>query len=1407
MRRALGCIIAAGLVVAAIAIPVAPALAADGATVTIGPATQTRPSGSDFVSTIGFGCSALAGDVTPCEDVTIRVPLAGLAAVPFTDAEIAAMIGFPAPTPVQGWSVVGGELVIELGELAAGSSGSFPLVVTPPNHITPNGTTWEMTPVISGAGIPDATSPTTATNTATATLTPQISKTVVGSGFRHPGDTVEYDITVQCTQTSAGNILAASMTVTDTLPAGLVFDSAVPAPVDPSAAPLSWNLSPLPPSCTTPGASGTATIHVVAHLDDPLDGVDQLRNVAGVTATTTDGQDIPEKTNDAIVTVLHDTAPGIGSFRKDSFAQLRDAGSDETQTEANSHTTYPGAWGPDFATQDADVLARYLPNQDSGMLQSGYKMQYDSGVAQGSGAQIGVVDPVPCLDPSGVYHRSNAPGDLCQTPAFIPTIVSVWSSSAGIDPFDAAAYRPQARLADGSVVDLTHVGLDGRNASSYRVPSGLASPVAELVFPGDPGLSGQIVRWAIFGHVAAAVDSLDVVQNTGHATVSWQGDVIGTAEQSAEIYVINEPQTGIDKNFVGQSGGNATLRLSARFGSPTAATEDLVVADLLPAGMTLTSQPATITADALVTLDGAQTQYLFPADSIEVIDNYLNSGRQLIRVTWLASTIGAHPGSIGLVTQAMDFGVQVPADVPAVYDNRAQVYYTSPDLSAQCQQDVSHTQETVEDIDYNGNGRLDDRHCFDADALRIVPAPGSASFISTKTVQGEDDAAPQSYPGIGTVGTDGGVAVFRVGWSNTGATSLHDAVTYDILPAVGDVGVGGSSAGVPRGSDFDAVLVAVTEVPAGVTVFYSTSGNPCRDEVFPDVANPGCVDDWSTTPPADLATVTALKAVGAGPYAFGEGYGFAIRMTVPAGIARGDVAWNSIAANAQLPDSSWMQPSAPPKVGITAEALPMLSKQLAPGFDASDLKPGDEVRYVLSIANPSAVAVDVDARDVLPVGLTFTSITPALDPPLLDYDSGTHAIVWDHYPVPPRTESSWTVTAVIDDGVVGDLRNVFTGPGTIIVTPPCEDDPDATCVTVEVPPGSIAVRKLVDGDAAASAPSTFEFHVVCTAGGQTVADATFTVAGGSTSAPVTVPVGSECTVTETDAAGASTPAPPQTATIGSSTPVVVTATNTFDAGYLTVSKTIAGIGAAPFGQVDFVFRVDCVLAGQQVLVGERVTVRGDAAGPAVSAPVGPLPVGAACTVTEVDDGGADAAPAPVTVHIVEGTTETPVTAEVENRFSAGTVLIEKTVTGTLAAGHEHDAFVVEVTCESRDPLGATTTLYAGRTTVTAGSPAPVLDAGGDPVLLPVGARCFASEVETGGADRVQIDHADYASGAVVTPGGLVEPQRLVIRAVNTFGDPLGATGTDDTRGLAGAALLAVLAGGVLLLLRRRASHR
>jgi LPXTG-motif cell wall-anchored protein len=180
--------------------------------------------------------------------------------------------------------------------------------------------------------------------------------------------------------------------------------------------------------------------------------------------------------------------------------------------------------------------------------------------------------------------------------------------------------------------------------------------------------------------------------------------------------------------------------------------------------------------------------------------------------------------------------------------------------------------------------------------------------------------------------------------------------------------------------------------------------------------------------------------------------------------------------------------------------------------------------------------------------------------------------------------------------------------------------------TNRMPVGSLQLQKIVTGPGAALwGVGPFTMHVVCVLPGANpnVVYNGDVVLGGENPLTATIPnlpTGAACHVKETDVAGAqASDVSPGTVRIGDGTTVDVTATNTFTVGQITVSKKLAGAGAADHKNDTFHVSLMCVYQSQQIEIPG-----GDERALTVASPVTykGLPVGSDCTVTETDNGGA-----------------------------------------------------------------------------------------------------------------------------------------------------------------------------------------
>lgn len=327
--------------------------------------------------------------------------------------------------------------------------------------------------------------------------------------------------------------------------------------------------------------------------------------------------------------------------------------------------------------------------------------------------------------------------------------------------------------------------------------------------------------------------------------------------------------------------------------------------------------------------------------------------------------------------------------------------------------------------------------------------------------------------------------------------------------------------------------------------------------------------------------------------------------------------------------------------------------------------------------------------------------------------------------------------------------------------------------------GALEITKAVTGTGAQQwGAGPFTFAVVCTlpfAQPTTVYDGSVRVTRDDPVATIeNLPAGAECAVRETDDAGATqTRMDPEDGVVtiagGDTAAASVTVSNDFRTGALQVLKEVTGPGAPAFSDGPFVFDAVCTYESKTVYSG-AITLTGDGTGaPLRSEVVGGLPVGSECVIRETDDGHADETPQPVTITIADQAegAETVVTAGFVNPFSAGVATIEKVVDGTAAESPwATDAtFTVLSTCQL-DVDGERVTVHSGSYQIRGGQTLDLVDADGEPVLLPLGTHCFIAETVDGGASATSVNHASYDDAAVIVASD--ERQTLQLVATNTF---------------------------------------
>jgi hypothetical protein len=383
------------------------------------------------------------------------------------------------------------------------------------------------------------------------------------------------------------------------------------------------------------------------------------------------------------------------------------------------------------------------------------------------------------------------------------------------------------------------------------------------------------------------------------------------------------------------------------------------------------------------------------------------------------------------------------------------------------------------------------------------------------------------------------------------------------------------------------------------------------------------------------------------------------------------------------------------------------------------------------------------------------------------------ALVATISPIP--TGDICTVTEVDPgDGIpLGVTPATVTIPGYVAGEPP--PGPVAVTAINDYPAGIAQVQKVLAGDASGPmAGATFGLGLECErelingAGIQVLVDDVEPITiDGSVTSGIPLPVGSTCWASEPDGVGAtsveiSDPQDDPAVIAGGTT--TITVTNTYTAGGnadgdidrsgIQVTKVLEGPGV-PWARGPFTFGVTCTLAGFELPRYDLVLDPDTPVGY-----VNPVPVGAECTVTETGTGNADT-PGPVVVGqvTVPAADAPPVEIVATNTFTGGSVVVAKEITGPVADQLGAARFTVAVRCEWDDPAtGATVELVDTTVEVTPGSEAV---AGRN---LPVGTRCFAEEVDTGGAASSSVQPGGPNNPAVITQAG----EAVVLVATNRF---------------------------------------
>ncbi len=738
---------------------VGPQLAKITGKIVIAPTTPAPvPSGTPTNYTINFNCSAVGA--TSCgDDPTITIPISDVspASADPDSWTYSASSGVNGLILSQEYDPATNSYVIHLDpdKVHPGVSYTINFSVTQPNNVTPDGTTWSIDPSFKTSDLLPTHADTPATGEATAEAKIAVSKdTNDGGSVYVVGNQVIYNITARCNAGGAsGNLYLTKGSLVDTLPPNETFVSATPTPtsVDTGSTPntVTWDYpdsQSLPAGCSADG-TGTTTYQLVVELDPNTPNNSSVDNSVTFSGTPIHTVVPKQTTADKIITAItkSPSSPGNGFIGKSALGPLN-------IPNYGFVGTYAGHW---------ITPANPRPANAPGSAEGEYRVTISYPASRAF--ETAIADPVPCLDnKSGVVYSSNTPsgdiGDpasvdnLCQNPAFNPTVVQV--NSASLPQAAAGGWTPTGIRPDGSSFQLTLNGTAGTSAY-YEVPSADVGQVAAILLPANSSLTDVRMSMYVFGYADKTLVGGDVLHNIATASAYPVDPSAGNAgpftqSYAADLYIEAEtPQLGVYKSFGtlrAGPGGTTALNITGHLSAAHPLPGPVIISDLLPYAMTW-SNPATTVKATIKDSAGASTTVDAKVDDIT---NYNNSGRELIRIEVPSDAIVS-----GFYTITFPSGfvyVSVPTGAQT-YNNFVDEFVKGVGQNTQsdCGQGTGTTASTFESsdpLDLSGIGVKDINYCEWGASLK-VPPPSGPAYALQKTVQGSNDPAPVYPLGIG----------------------------------------------------------------------------------------------------------------------------------------------------------------------------------------------------------------------------------------------------------------------------------------------------------------------------------------------------------------------------------------------------------------------------------------------------------------------------------------------------------------------------------------------------------------------------------------------------------------------------------------------------------------------------------
>lgn len=390
------------------------------------------------------------------------------------------------------------------------------------------------------------------------------------------------------------------------------------------------------------------------------------------------------------------------------------------------------------------------------------------------------------------------------------------------------------------------------------------------------------------------------------------------------------------------------------------------------------------------------------------------------------------------------------------------------DVSGVFEAEPGSAAELIDVNDLNRNGNARERVAFASADWTVA----SSSGIQIRALsQGDIDSEWTDRGRVGlTWDPAGGSGAFRFEARNVNTSAVRDLVMYSTLPRPGDTAMGEALGDEARGSSWTPVFAGLDErspLRSGAQVFYSTSDNSCRPELFPS-GQGVCDDDWSAALPAELSSVRALKVVESEDYAptteLNPPLVFGYRVTAPpvtsqaeleaasATAANTNVAWRGARVTGPAPtDIVMLEPAEAPIAALTYTAGE-ISGRIWDDANGDGLQTSGE----LGVADVRAALLDEDGNEVTdPHGTVATAKTSGAGEYVLRAPIDSYRVGFSNIP----DGAAWTAQVPDDGTMLASDVNPSTGQTAAIQlsdSEPFRQHVDGGLIGIDaaIPPGS-----------------------------------------------------------------------------------------------------------------------------------------------------------------------------------------------------------------------------------------------------------------------------------------------------------------------------------------------------------------